>query len=149
MTAIKVEGGEQFAALARRLKEYGDGKTLRKEFYRGINRTTRPLIANVRASARDRLPSRGGLAKRVAASKITTSRRMTGASAGVRIRGTSGYDIRSIDRGRVRHPTFGHEPWVSQIVREGFWTDPLNAGAPAVRRGLEDVMDDVAKKITG
>lgn len=144
---VKVEGANKFTELARRLKTYGDGKTLRAEFYKGINRAAKPLKDDVRKAARERLPHRGGLAQRVASSRITVTRRMTGNAAGVSIKGTNGYDIGSIDRGRVRHLVYGHKPWVNQMVKSGFWTDPLEAGAPAVREELEKVMEDVANKI--
>lgn len=145
---IQVEGVQVFTALARALKTYGD-KGLRSEFYAGINSSTKPLIADVRTSAINRLPSKGGLGPRVAKSKITTKRRMSGKAAGVRISGASTYDLRSIDRGRVRHPVFGHPPWVNQKVKPGFWTEPLQAGAPQVRRALEKVLNDIARKLGG
>jgi hypothetical protein len=55
-------------------------------------------------------------------------------------------DLR-IDRGRVRHLTYGHKPWVLQDVRKGWFTDPLEAGAPEVRKDLTAAMDTVARKI--
>lgn len=144
--AVRVEGVDQFTQLARRLKAQ-DSKALRTEFYRGINRATKPVIADIRQTAKTELPRRGGLGKRVARSKITTKRRMSGKSAGVRVVGTSGYDIRSIDRGRVRHLTWGRKPWVNQKVRPGFWTTPVREGEPVARASIVRVMDDIARKI--
>jgi hypothetical protein len=143
---VSVRGQRQLTQLARRLKEHGD-KSLRSELYRAINRSTKPLKLAVRKSARNRLPRAGGLNRRVEKSKIVTKRRMTGKNAGVRIVGTSGYDIGSINRGRVRHLTWGHLPWHDQAVNPGFWSEPLSAGAPAVRRELREAMDGIAKKI--
>jgi hypothetical protein len=143
---VSVRGERQLTQLARRLREHGD-KNLRSELYRAINRGTKPLKLAVRKSAVGRLPRRGGLNKRVASSKIVTKRRMTGRNAGVRIVGTSGYDIGSINRGRVRHLTWGHLPWHDQAVKPGFWSEPLRAGAPAVRREIRVAMDGIAKKI--
>jgi hypothetical protein len=142
---IKVRNTRQFTELARRLQTAD--RELRSELYRGINRATKPLKENVRKSARDRLPRSGGLGRRVAASKIVTKRRMSGKNAGVRIVGTSGYDIGSINRGRVRHLTYGHLPWSDQAVKPGFWTDPLMAGRPEVRREIQMVMDGMKKKL--
>lgn len=147
MVFIRVQGGEKFAALAKRIRTYADRKALQKQFYSGINRAAKPLIKDVRSTALTRLPKKGGLAKRVARSRISTIRRYTGDGAGVRIRGTSGYDISSINRGRVRHLSFGHKPWVNQRVRPRFWDDPLEHGAPEVRKELLKVMRDVANKI--
>jgi hypothetical protein len=144
---VEIRGAAQLRELAKRLR--GAAKDLRSELYRGINRAAKPLKNDVKKSARDRLPHRGGLAKRVSLTKIATKRRMSGNSAGVRLVGTSGYDIGSINRGRVRHLTYGHKPWVNQIVTPGFWTDPLIEGGPKVRDEIQDVMDTVAKKLGG
>lgn len=144
---IKLRGAEQLVALAKRLRDAS--KELRSDLYRGINRAVKPLKNEVKASARSILPKKGGLNKRVAATKIATKRRVTGNVAGVRLVGTSGYDIGSINRGRVRHKTFGHKPWVNQMVPKGFWSDPLNAGAPKVREEVQDVMDTIADKLGG
>lgn len=133
------------ADIARRLRSAS--KELRSELYRAINRATKPLKGDVRSAARSRLPRSGGLGRRVAASKIVTQRRMTGRNAGIRIVGSSGYDIGSINRGRVRHLTYGHLPWSNQAVSPGFWTEPLVAGAPEVRRELGDALDRLASKI--
>lgn len=142
---IELRGAEQMMALAKRLREAP--KELRSDLYRGINRAAKPLKNEVKRSARERLPRKGGLAKKIAGTKIATKRRVTGRSAGVRLVGTSGYDIGSINRGRVRHQTFGHRPWVNQAVKKGFWTDPLVEGAPQVRNEVQEVMDEIAKKL--
>jgi hypothetical protein len=142
---IRIGNTRQFTETARRLQTAS--RELRSEFYRGINRATNPLKENVRQSARDRLPRSGGLGRRVAKSKIVTRRRMSGKNAGVRIVGTSGYDIGSINRGRVRHLTYGHLPWSDQAVKPGFWTEPLVAGAPEARREIQQVMDGLKKKL--
>lgn len=144
---IELRGAAQLVALAKRLRSAS--KELRSDLYRGINRAAKPLKNEVKKSARTILPKRGGLNRRVAGTKIATKRRVTGNSAGVRLVGTSGYDIGSINRGRVRHKTYGHKPWVSQTVPKGFWTDPLVAGAPRVRDEIQDVMDTVANKLRG
>lgn len=145
--AIRVQGGEQLVVLAQKLREHGD-KGLKKELRSGLVRAARPLPKAVRKSAMSRLPKKGGLAKRVARSKIAISARTTGSGAGVTIVGRSGYDISSINRGRVRHLSFGHLPWHNQSVRPGFWDDPLSEAATPVRREIQQVMDDVAAKIT-
>jgi hypothetical protein len=144
---IEIRGAEQLVALAKRLRDAP--KELRSDLYIGINRAAKPLKSDVKKSARDRLPKKGGLNKRVAGTKIATKRRVTGSSAGVRLVGTSGYDIGSINRGRVRHKTYGHKPWVNQTVAKGFWTDPLAAGAPKVQEEIQDVMDKLADELGG
>lgn len=144
---IELQGAEQLVALAKRLRDAP--KELRSELYRGINRAAKPLKNEVKRSARERLPRKGGLNKKIAGTKIATKRRVTGRSAGVRLVGTSGYDIGSINRGRIRHLTYGHKPWVNQTVKRGFWTDPLVAGSAQVRNEVQEVMDEIVKKVRG
>lgn len=144
MIQINVRARE-FTALARRLQR--EGRELRSELYRGINRATKHLKEKIRESARSKLPKRGGLNKRVAKTKIVTKRRMSGVRAGVRIVGASGYDIGSINLGHVRHLTYGHLPWSDQAVKPGFWTEPIIADAPVVRKEIDRVMDDITDKI--
>jgi hypothetical protein len=146
--SYRVTGVRGFTALARRLRQM-DNPELKKRFYSGINRAAKPLIPAVRRSAATRLPKRGGLAKKIAGSSITTKRRMTGNAAGVRIVGMNGYDIGSINRGRVRHLVYGKTPWVNQSVKPLFWDEPMEQGAPAAKQALERVMRDVVKEIEG
>lgn len=145
---IRVEGGSQFSAVGQRLRATDDA-ALKKEFYSGINRAAKPLIGGIRKSALAILPSRGGLGKRVADSDIGAKRRMTGNAAGVRIVAKSGYDIGSINRGRVRHLVYGKPPWVNQRVPPKFGDTPIEAGAPAVEAALEYVIDRVSRKLEG
>jgi len=145
MILIRVTNTRDFTALARRLRHAS--KESRQELYKAINRATRPAKQAVRLSATERLPHRGGLNKRVASSKIVTRRRMSGKYAGIRIVGTSGYDIGSINRGRVRHLTFGHLPWSNQAVKPGFWTEPLVALRPEIRRELDEAVTRIGKQI--
>jgi len=146
---IRVTGADQLAAVAKRLKDAGD-RTLRRELLSGIRLSTRPLIASVREAARTELPKRGGLAARVAESKIGVRTTSSGSRVGVRIVAKSGFDLDAIDKGQVRHPVFGHlDRWVVQPVEPGWWSQTLADGAPVVRAALIVVMDAVARKVEG
>lgn len=145
MIQLRTRNLNGFRRLARRLD--GADRKLRSGLYKAINKATKPLKAEVRQSARKRLPRSGGLNRRVARSKMATKTATRGKNVGVAIVGTSGYDIGSINRGRVRHLTFGHLPWSNQSVRPGFWSEPLKAGGPTVRKEIVSVMRGVAKEI--
>lgn len=143
---LEIRGANQLADLSKRLKAAGeDGKGLRRELYRGIQRSTKPLKADARANT-SRLPQSGGLAALIAKGKLTTKTRAGGANVGVRIvaKGTA---VRSTDKGLVRHRVFGRDVWVTQPVPPGWFTDAMQAGAPQVRREVLDAMQTVARKI--
>ncbi len=144
--SVEVDGAEQLRRVAHAVRA-ADDKALKKKFYAGMNRAVKPLRAAAKAGA-GRLPARGGLAARVAKTKLRVSRR-TGADAGIRILALPGAvaDPKSIDGGQVRHPTYGHAPSVVQQVAPGWFTAALEAEAPAVRVELVRVLDEVAEEI--
>lgn len=146
--SLEVQGGDQLAALAKRFKDAP--KELRSGFTKAITKAVVPLKKAAKRSAQDRLPARGGLARRVAKTTLRHKRR-AGASAGIRIEANTNAvkDPLRLDRGRAKHPTYGHKPWVLQDVRKGWFTDPMQEGAPLVRRELTTVMDDIARQIEG
>jgi len=144
---IKVTGAEQFRDIARTLRGISKSKALRNELARAINKATKPLKTSVKRSARARLPWQGGLGRKVARAKMATKVKLAGETANVSIVAIHKYDLEAIDRGRVRHPTFGHHPWVIQLVQPGYWTRPLVEGSPGVRREIVGAIETIAKKI--
>lgn len=140
-----IKGAEDLAKLAKRLKAAGQ-KDLRKELLRGIREGNKSTIAAIRSNAQI-LPRRGGLAQLVAQSRIATRTRATGNSAGIRIVAENAHRLGGLNAGRVRHPVFNRGKWVTQQVRPGWFTDPIENNAPAIRSGVERVMRDIANKI--
>lgn len=154
---VRVTGADQFAALARRLKKHGDAE-LRKELYAGINRSVKPIRADVKDNIPSYMPS--GYAPILQKSfRLGTSRRATGKDVGIRLTGRAKGKkklraVGDIDKGKLRHPTFGRREskagkslWFVTKVRTGFFTERVGAHADTVRHDLLDVMNDVAKKI--
>jgi hypothetical protein len=83
----------------------------------------------------------------VARSKFRVKTRSAGRSPGVRVTAV-GVDARVDRTGKVRHPVYGNRRvWVTQQVKPGWFTDPMEAGAPAVRRELLVVIATVARKV--
>lgn len=143
-----VRGLERFGKLSRDLRAAGD-KDLRRELYRGLQRATKPLKEAAKENARSTLPRKGGLADRVSRARFNTKSR-AGRNPSVRIeakdaKGRS-VDLEALDRGSVRHPTFGHRPWVKQDVRPGWFTQPMEAGVEDVRREVVAAIDEVIRQ---
>lgn len=144
---VRVSGANELAALTRRLKEAGEGG-LKRDMLRGIRQGAKPLIEAARQSALDNLPQRGGLAQQVAETHFAVRTRTSGGNPGVRIVGPSTRHLKDMDRGKLRHPVFGHDDrWVTQAIKPGWWTDALNAHAPEVRVALIAVLDETARRI--
>lgn len=142
MADFEIRGVEQLAALAAKLKAVGD-KELTREFSRSVSAAMKPLVQEVRASARSTLPRSGGLAAKVAGSQIRTVRR----ASGIRLTGNNAYGIKRMDEGQVRHPVFGRGGWATQSVRPGWWTRPTEQVAPEVRQALMEAIEAVARKV--
>lgn len=139
-------------ALVRRIKAHADGKALRRELMRGLNRATKGVRDDMRASIAPSLPSRGGLASLVQAGTSLSTRARSGMTAGVSIRGRhKSHDLARMNAGVVRHPTYGHGPWVNQTagVDPHFLDESFEKSAPDVRRDIVRVMEDIARKVEG
>ncbi len=139
---------EEFLQLSKDLKTAAPA--LRRELHTQMRQAARPLIAQTRAAALAQLPKSGGLNRRYAGNRQTVQVRTGALTAGVRIvmprAGT-----RSIEQGLIRHPVFGRRdrPWVGQQVSGTWWDETLEAGAPTVRRHLDDVVDTMRRRLTG
>lgn len=143
---IVTEAPDRLALIAHVLRDMGD-KELSRELYRGLNRATTKLKADAREEAGRRLPQRGGLARRVAAARMSTVRR-GGSNPGVSIRAKGMAQLAGMDAGRVRHPVFGNRAvWVVQEVTGGWFSDPMLAGGDDARKAIEQAMDDVAVQV--
>jgi hypothetical protein len=119
------DGARQLRMLARDLDRAS--AALRKEMPRALRRAATPMIKAIRDEARTVLPKGGGLNEYVAESPITTIVRTGADNTTVQIRGRrrqarpngKQVDLPAINRGRLRHPTYGHRPWVTQQVAPG------------------------------
>jgi hypothetical protein len=145
MPKVVIKGDvDKLRMIGKMLREAPD-KEVKKELAKAVQRASKPVKEEIKQSARDTLPSSGGLNEWVADIAIKTTFRMSGRMPGVYIVGSknnkrvvkkksktgrtfgANADLRSINRGRVFHPTFGHGPLVGpQSVRAGFWDRPFN-----------------------
>lgn len=124
--------------LARSLREFERNDTVIKAVRTELRKPVPIVRGRIKATARIKLPHRGGLGAWVAGTKITAAVELGGKTVRIRLRGgrnsvanlrggTSGTrsDIRAIDRGRVRHPHWGRRArgdWSTQSVPDGFFS---------------------------
>lgn len=144
---VSVRGAEKLAILSRALREVGD-KDLQRELYAGLNRAVKPLTAEVKLSTGRYLPARYAveLSRDL---KVRSRRRTGGRNPALYLLGTAkNRDIRSLNRGRLRHPLYGNRRrWYNQPITPGWWSRELAQGAPQVRDELEQTLNDLAEKI--
>ena len=152
MVDLRIEGAEHFRVLAKALRQLGE-KDLRTELYRGINRAVKPLTADVKARTGYFLPTRYAL--ELSKSLRVRARTRAGRNPGVALVGKAKTkrgkerDLRSLNRGRLRHPLYGNRQyWYDQAVSPGWWDDPLIEGSDAVRDEIVTVIDDIGRKLS-
>jgi hypothetical protein len=146
--------------LALKLEE--DGVRLRRQ----LSKELRDAVAPAVADAKGRLMSMGsaGLARdgeplrKAVASRMQVQARLTGKSAGVKVRARkSGLprDFANAPKrlnrdGGWRHPVFGNrEAWVSQRGAPGWFDDPMQQRKAEFRAAVERAVRDMATRIRG
>jgi hypothetical protein len=142
---------EQFAKELRAFPERGVvTKELRKELRKPLPAVRRAI----KRRALDTLPKSGGLNAWAASTRITAKITINGKTVRVTLRGARNSvggqsDLRALDRGRVRHPSWGRRgkgQWYTQTVTPGFFTEPATefdeyreACLAALTRALEQI----------
>lgn len=124
---------ESLLRLIADLKYFEDRKLVLKEFKKEVRKPVPAVRKSIRARALDTLPHRGGLGVWVSKISMTVKFKLSGNSARITLKGgrnSSGgrSDIKAIDNGRVRAPTFGRRSkgqWHNQRVPSGFFTEPV------------------------
>jgi delta 1-pyrroline-5-carboxylate dehydrogenase len=141
---LGIEPSVKYKEFRVRLKEAD--KELRLGFNAKVRALLAPLGIDISQSALERLPKRGGLAKRVAESKFTTRSRLTS----ILFQMSNTFEIKDMDEGLIRHPVFGHmDRWAEQKIQPNFWTDPVTAIEPAITVGVESLIQETVRKIEG
>jgi hypothetical protein len=138
---------ESIQALVRDLRGFVRRKEVIKELRVGIRQPVPTVRKAIKANAIATLPAGGGLNRWVASTRVTAQIKITSYSARVRLRGGRNSarkrsDIDAIDRGRVRHPSWGRRgpgQWHSQAVSARFFTEPA-ASAPQWMPAIDDAV---------
>lgn len=146
-------------ALTRALRREEDGKALRRDLSREIRNALKPAVEEAKAGILA-MPSAGlfsaepGLRSSIA-SQITAQARLTGRMAGASVkakkrrmpRGFSNAPQRTNRAAGWRHPVYGHDVWVHQIGRPGWFDIPMKRGAPRYREAVRRAMADSAERV--
>lgn len=119
--------------LARDIRGFENRREVLRQLRKEIREPLPRVRKNIKARALATLPKRGGLNAWAAAIRITLQIKTSGRTAGVRVRGGRNSlrkrsDMRALDRGRVRHPSWGRRgagQWHTQTVEPGFVTNPV------------------------
>jgi len=144
----RTRGADAFLKLSKQLKEAGETE-LRKELHKAVRQTAKPLLPKVKASARENLPTRGGMNVHYSRKPIRAQARTGAKTAGVRVVMPK-TDPRVDAEGRIYHPVFGRKgKGVVQTVEsaKGFFSGAITDDAPQIRENLIAVLEDYAKRL--
>jgi hypothetical protein len=121
--------------LVRDLQGHAQRKVVLRQLRKRMRQPLPAARKGVRAAAVEQLPRAGGLGVWVAKTRITANLRVTARAVRLTVKGSRRKDkklsdIRRIDAGTVRHPTFGRRTgaydWHNQAVPEGFFTKTIS-----------------------
>lgn len=132
-----------YQKVARALKDAD--RTIRLEYTRTLRAIAKPLAQSVLEDGAAKLPKRGGLADRVAGATVSVSATQMRAVASLKT--DEGYDLRAMERGKLRHPTYGHKPWVQQAIPSRVFGEAFDERAPAARAAMLAAGDQALRKI--
>lgn len=156
MADLEVQGAEKLALLGKAVRKLGADRIVLKHLNQRIRAGFKDTRQELKASAKSTLPRRGGLGKWVASASVRVAIRRGANTAGVQVvmgRNSAGKrtDMRAIERGKVRHPTWGHKPWTPQTVPAGFAARVFEGPTAAEFHGLvvASIDDAVAEVLRG
>lgn len=150
MSDFEVTGAEDFLRLSKALKKAGRSG-LRNDLNKAMKKAGKPLVKVARDAFRADLPSSGGAGAFHAGKKVEVVAR-TGADPGIKVIARK-QDPRLETQGRLAHPVFnkrranGKRVYVVQQVKPGIFSTALQAEAPAIRKDLEQALEDIAARI--
>lgn len=162
---VRVAGAQQLRQLSKDLRKHEDGKEIRAQLRTELRETATPLVPAVRArilaipsKEQNRRRGRPSLRRQMART-VTLRIRTAGDDSGVTVfvdarkmppgkRSLPGYFEQVPGKERLRHPTFGRSPWVTQRVPAGgYFTRTVAPAENEVRRRLAGIIDRVANEI--
>lgn len=142
--------------LIRDLRKFEGRREVTSQLRKEIRRPIPSVRAAVKRRALDVLPRGGGLNVWVSRTKVTAKIRLAGRAAGVQLKGSrksakDKSDLRRLDAGKVRHPSWGRrggDQWHSQAVTPGFFTKPsaeVDQWRAAVERALDNAVEVIRR----
>lgn len=143
-----VHAADKLGLVAATLRDLQD-KGLTRELTKALNKATEELRRDALENAGEVLPQRGGLAERVESTAKLSTRRRSGRNPGIRIMAKGMPGLEQMDRrGRLRHPVWGNRNvWVTQEIKPGWFTEPMQDGKPEVAYRIEQALDELAVEL--
>jgi len=145
--------------LTRALRSHEDGKALRRGLTKEIRGALAPAVAEAKSAILGMSSSglsEGGSLRTAIARQIKAEARLSGRSAGARVkakkrgmpRGFANAPKRTNRAAGWRHPVYGRDAWVQQLGKPGWFDDSMQGNRAAYRAAVIQAMGNVARQIT-
>lgn len=155
---VRVTGTQQLSRISDVLTEKGNSKALKRRMTKAFKKAADPITRDQVKNLGEKLPHRGGAAETIGGETRTTVRTNAARATVDIIDSWPGHDIKAIDQGRLRHPTFqrftpagligaGRGEWFTTAVTPNLLTDPFLEHRDDVRRELAVEMNTLAEEI--
>jgi hypothetical protein len=143
---ITAKGGRDFQRVQRKMEEAAT-RGIKSEIRKIVTEETKPVRKAIKQSALDSLPQSGGL-NRWAAITPQGKTDFRPKYAGIKIRAEKrGHDLKSLNKGRLRHPLFGNRGhWYQQDIAPGFFDRPIQADAADLKNRIKGAIDALFEK---
>ncbi len=147
---------EDLPRLIADLKKTDASKEILKEVRRTFREPLPALRKEIKKVAKRDLPRRGGLGAWVAGTRVGAQIKLTGREVSLKIRGGRNSeskkrsDINAIDRGRLRHPSWGRRgpgQWHTQTVKPGFFSGTVEASRSEFVKSVEKGTNIVVERL--
>ena len=133
----------QFDAFAAKLK--GVDKKVRARVRKRLRESAREFAPEIVSEGADAMP--GGLRDHIVAKGSRPTIRQTAVGVAMVLGKKAGPQIGAMNAGGLRHPTYGHRPWVRQSVEAGSWTEALEKRLPEVRTAVAAEVNKIMKEL--
>lgn len=161
---VRVEGAAILRRVAAQIRAEGR-KDLSRQMSDALSKATDPVRLSIRSSASEVMPREGGYQAAFDKSlRFRMSRRQGDSQASVSLTtfadGTSERrDIKALEAGKLRHPVWGRSrpgarkgerhanPWAVTSIRAGFWKRGTDKALDEAQKELENVIEDLARKL--
>jgi len=155
-------GSPEYYAFVKNLRASAEGKIVLRKLTKEFRRQGRPILNSVKQAALG-TPSKGQNARRgrpslrrslskaaVLQVKAPKDAVMIVKIAGKKMpKGMAGLPpYIEGQNARLRHPTFGHDPWVRQTPHPFFW-GAVEPYRPRIAEGVNGVLNEIAKELEG
>lgn len=146
---IEVRGGENFNRLAAKIRIALGRNRMVPDMRDGFVAEAPAMRQAVFRSIEGYLPDRYASVLRSTPLDIDTSSSAAGNTARVQMTATArGRHIGTVNAGNLRHPVFGHNPWVNQPVRRGFVSEPMDSRRRQLRERVRQALRNFLREIT-